>query len=239
MSIWVPKRFWKEATVEREAQGFGVRLDGRGVKTPAKTALILPSRALAEAVAAEWDAQEEKIDPTTMPVTRAANAALDKVRAQFDEVAGLIAAYGETDLLCYRADAPQELADRQAEAWDPLLDWAEAALGARLTATAGVMHIDQPEPALNALRARVHGLDPFELTALHDLVGLSGSLIIGLAALEGWADADTLWHMSRIDESWQQEQWGVDEEAAEVAAQKKDEFRQALRFYLLLQEAES
>jgi len=129
MSIWVPKRFWKEATVEREAQGFGVRLDGRGVKTPAKTALILPSRALAEAVAAEWDAQEEKIDPTTMPVTRAANAALDKVRAQFDEVAGLIAAYGETDLLCYRADAPQELADRQAEAWDPLLDWAEAALG--------------------------------------------------------------------------------------------------------------
>lgn len=239
MNAWAPKRFWKEATVEREAEGFGVRLDGRPVKTPAKATLLLPSRALAEAAAAEWDAQEEKIDPATMPVTRAANAAIDKVRVQFAEVAGLIAAYGETDLLCYRAETPQELADRQAEAWDPLLDWADAALSARLTATAGVMHIAQPEEALNPLRARVHGLNHFELTALHDLVGLSGSLVIGLAALDGWADADTLWHLSRIDEAWQQEQWGLDEEAAEVAAKKRVEFAQALRFYKLLQEAES
>lgn len=238
MNGWVPKRFWKEATVEREAEGFGVRLDGRAVKTPAKASLTLPSQALAEAVAAEWDAQGEKIEPATMPATRAANAAIDKVRAQFGEVAGLIAAYGETDLLCYRADAPQALADRQAEAWNPLLDWADSALGARLTATAGVMHIPQPEPALIALKTRVHALDPFELTALHDLVGLSGSLIIGFAALESWSDAETLWHLSRIDEAWQEEQWGIDEEAAAVAARKKDEFAQALRFFNLLKAAE-
>jgi len=233
MSGWTAKRFWKEATVEPEAGGFGVRLDGRAVKTPAKAPLVLPTRALAEAVAAEWDAQDEKIDPATMPFTRAANAAIDKVAVQFDEVAGLIAAYGETDLLCYRADGPEALTARQAEAWDPLLDWAEAALGARLTATAGVMHIAQPEPALDALRARVRSLDPFALTALHDLVGLSGSLIIGFAALENWSDADTLWHLSRIDEAWQEEQWGADEEAAELAARKKQEFLQALRFYTL------
>ena len=233
MSGWAAKRFWKEATVEPEAGGFGVRLDGRAVKTPAKAPLVLPTRALAEAVAAEWDAQDEKIDPATMPFTRAANAAIDKVALQFDEVAGLIAAYGETALLCYRADGPESLVSRQAEAWDPLLDWAEAALGARLTATAGVMHIAQPEPALDALRARVRSLDPFALTALHDLVGLSGSLIIGFAALENWSDADTLWHLSRIDETWQEEQWGADDEATELAARKKQEFLQALRFYTL------
>ncbi|MGC9369540.1 MAG: ATP12 family chaperone protein [Paracoccaceae bacterium] len=238
MSGWTAKRFWKEATVEPESGGFGVRLDGRAVKTPAKAPMVLPTRALAEAVAAEWDAQEEKVDPTAMPVTRAANAAIDKVAVQFVEVADMIAAYGETDLLCYRAEGPEALAARQSEAWDPLLDWAETALGARLRATAGVMHITQPEAALAALRARVHALDPFELTALHDLVGLSGSLIIGFAALKNWSDADALWHLSRIDEAWQQEQWGSDEEAAAVAARKKEEFVQALRFYRLSEGAE-
>ncbi|WP_212523658.1 ATP12 family protein [Actibacterium sp. MT2.3-13A] len=238
MSGWTAKRFWKEATVEREAEGFGVRLDGRPVKTPAKAPLLVPTRALAEAVAAEWDAQREKIDPETMPVTRAANAAIDKVAAQFDEVAGLIAAYGGTDLLCYRAETPEELAARQAEAWDPLLDWAESALGAWLTPTAGVMHVAQSEPALGALSARVHRLDPFELTALHDLVGLSGSLVIGLAALEGWADAETLWALSRIDETWQEDLWGADEEAAETAARKKQQFRQALHFFELLKKTD-
>lgn len=236
MSDWAPKRFWTTASVEQDGDGFGVRLDGRPVKTPAKAPLALPTRALAEAVAAEWDAQQDKVDPTTMPFTRSANAAIDKVATQFEEVATLIAAYGGTDLLCYRAEAPEELAARQAEAWDPLLDWAADRFGARLTPTAGVMHVEQPPAALAALTDRVKELDAFTLTALHDLVGLSGSLVIGLAALENWASVDELWQKSRIDENWQEEQWGVDVEAAEQAELKKAAFEHAQNFFKLLQE---
>ena len=233
MSNWAAKRFWKEATPVEEEGAFTVRLDGRPVKTPAKAALRLPTRALAEAVAADWDAQQDKVDPSIMPVTRSANAAIDKVTVQFDEVAEMIAAYGDSDLLCYRADSPAGLAARQAEAWDPLLDWAAARFGARLVSTTGVMHVAQPAPALAPLAAEVRAQDSFALTALHDLVGLSGSLVIGLAALENWEGPDALWARSRIDETWQEEQWGIDEEAAAQAAHKKAEFLHALRFFQL------
>lgn len=236
MSTWAAKRFWKDTLVEAEEGGFAVRLDGRAVKTPAKAALVMPTRALAEAVAAEWDAQEGTIDPQQMPVTRSVNAAIDKVATQFDEVAALIADYGGTDLLCYRADGPEGLCARQAEAWDPLLEWAAQRYGARLAPTSGVMHVAQDDAALKALAAEVRALCPFALTAVHDLVGISGSLVIGLAAIEGWADAEDLWARSRIDETWQEEQWGVDVEASELAASKKRDFEHALRFYKLLQE---
>lgn len=237
MSGWTAKRFWTDTTVETEENGFSVRLDGRAVKTPAKTALIVPTRAMAEAIEAEWQAQGEKIDPLTMPVTRSANAALDKVTPQKSEVANLIAAYGETDLLCYRADGPTGLVARQAEAWDSLLDWAEQALGARLAQTVGVIPVEQPPASVARLREHVGALTPFELTALHDLVGMSGSLIIGFAALHGWADPDELWRRSRIDETWQEEQWGVDVEASELADRKKTDFVHALRFYRLAGES--
>ena len=159
MSGWAPKRFWTSAEVAEAPGGFAVTLDGRQVKTPAKAPLVVPSRALAEAIAREWQAQDEKIDPATMPVTRGANAAIDKVRSQHAEVAALIADYGGTDLLCYRAEAPRELVARQSEHWDPLLDWAEAALGARLAVTQGVVPVAQPEAALAALGARVAAMD--------------------------------------------------------------------------------
>ena len=233
MSGWTAKRFWKAATVVPGAGGFAVHLDGRAVKTPAKAALLLPTQALAEAVAAEWQAQGEKVDPTTMPVTRAANAALDKVAAQHAEVAALIAAYGETDLLCYRAERPEELVCLQAAAWDGWLDWAEARYGARLATTRGVVPIAQPEAALAALAARVAGCDIWELAALHDLVGLTGSLVLGLAVAEGALGAEAAWDASRIDETWQIAQWGDDEEAAELAALKRQALLAAERFWHL------
>lgn len=231
MAEWAQRRFWRAASVEAMEGGrYRVLLDGRAVTTPARAALALPTRAMAEAIAAEWDAQEREVRPLTMPVTRAANAAIDRVRAQRGEVAALIAAYGESDLLCHRAEGPAELVARQAGAWDPLLDWARDALGAPLVATRGVIPCAQPPESLARLRAQVAALDPFALTALHDLVGLSGSLVIGLAAAEGVEDAERLWQASRIDETWQEEQWGVDAEAAEVAAGRRRAFLQARRF---------
>ena len=144
MTEWKLKRFWTEASVSEAEEGYAVLLDGRGVKTPAKTSLVVPTVELARAIAEEWDAQEGTIDPTTMPFTRSANAAIDKVTHQFDEVVNLLAEYGETDLLCYRADAPIELTQRQAEAWDPLLGWAKDTFGADLSPAKGVMFVEQP-----------------------------------------------------------------------------------------------
>lgn len=233
MSGWVAKRFWKTALVEAVAGGFTVKLDAREVKTPAKAALVLPTRAMAEAVAAEWDAQVTKIDPRTMPVTGSANAAIDKLGHQKAEVAGLIAAYGETDLLCYRAERPEALVARQAEAWDPWLDWAAQSFGARLRVTQGVVPVAQPEAAQAALAARVARCDIWELAALHDLVSLTGSLVLGLAVAEGRLCAAEAWRLSRIDEQWQTEHWGEDEEAAERAVVKEQAVLHAERFWIL------
>ncbi len=236
MSEWRPKRFWEAAHVAEADGMFEVLLDARPVRTPAKAALKVPTRAMAVAVAAEWDAQVEKVDPGTMPITRSVNAAIDKLRVQHGEVADMVAGYGDTDLLCYRAESPQELADRQGTLWDPLLDWADSELGARLRPVTGVMHRPQDAGALETLRGLVHGFDDFELTALHDLVGLSGSLVLGLAAVRGAQDVETIWDLSRLDEVWQAELWGVDEEAEEMAATKREAFLHALRFFHLAQE---
>ena len=237
MSQWKAKRFWKEARATEVEGGFAIELDGRPVKTPAKTALIVPTLAMAQAIAAEWDAQEGEINPAAMPVTRAANAALDKVTVQFDEVAELLAAYGDSDLTCYRADGPEELCQRQTAAWDPLLDWADATFGARLTPVAGVMHAPQNAQALEKLAGQVRAMDPFTLTAFHDLVGISGSLVIGLAAIHDYDEIDALWRLSRIDETWQEDMWGVDEEAREQAELKESDFCAAKHFHDLAQGA--
>ena len=213
--------------------GFAVLLDGRSIKTPAKRNLILPTRAMAQAVALEWDAQEGEINPETMPVTKTANAALDKVSIQHGEVADMLAAYGDSDLLCYRADTPEELVARQAAQWDPILDWAAETLGARLEPRTGVIHKPQDEHALAALSARTHALDAFKLAAFHDLVSLSGSLVLGFAAIEKLHDIGTLWDISRLDEIWQIEQWGVDDEAEALTSLKKSSFLHAERMFTL------
>jgi chaperone required for assembly of F1-ATPase len=233
MTGWAAKRFWTEVSLRPEGEGFAVLLDDRPVRTPLKAVLILPTEALAREVAAEWQAQSGAVQPATMPYTRTANSATDSVARNFDAVAGMLAAYGGTDLLCYRATGPADLVARQAAGWDPLLDWAATALLAPLRITAGVMHVDQPEQSLAALGAAVRNLDPFRLAAFHDLVALSGSLVLALAVSRGRLPAETAWNLSRIDETWQAELWGKDEEAAETAARKHGEFLQAARFFAL------
>ena len=234
MAGWnTKKKFWKDTTVSEQDGGFTILLDGRGVKTPAKTPVVVPTLAIAEAIAKEWDAQVEEIDPIQMPVTRWANAALDKVALQHREVADMLADYGGTDLLCYRADNPQELIARQAAAWDPALDWAAETLGARLKPVKGVMFEAQDSAALEQLRGRVHVFSNFELSAFHDLVSLSGSLVLGFAAVQEFAPIEELWALSRIDEQWQEEQWGEDEEATALAKTKKAAFLQAMTNFKL------
>ena len=166
-------------------------------------------------------------------MTRSANAAIDKVTIQLEEVANMIADYGDSDLLCYRADSPLELAERQALAWDPLLDWADKTFNARLEPRVGIMHAPQDPRATENLQREVHAFGPFELTAIHDLVGLSGSLILGLATAREYESPEALWALSRIDEQWQAEQWGDDDEAIEVAQKKMKEFLHAASFFKL------
>ena len=237
MSEWAAKRFWREVSVVPEEGAFALRLDGRALRTPAKAALRMPTAPLAEAVAGEWRAVEEVVNPLAMPLTRAANAAIDKVAPQREAVVGELAGFGASDLLSYRAAAPEGLVERQAAAWDPLLDWAEATHGARLAVTIGVMPVAQDPAALERLAAPLRAADAFALTALSDLVALSGSLVIGLAAVSGAWEADDLWERSRIDERWQEEVWGRDEEAAETAALRRRDFLGARRFHLLAGDA--
>lgn len=235
MTGWAARRFWTAATCEPAPGGFAVRLDARPLRTPAKAALVVPTREMAEAISAEWDAQGDRIDPFTMPVTRAANATIDKVIPQMADVAASVAAYGASDLLCYRAPSPDSLVDRQADAWDPLLDWASTALGARLVPTIGIIPVAQDPAALAILARHVGALGPFALTALYELVALSGSLVIGLAAIKGHSTPGHLWTVSRIDEDWQADQWGHDEDAAALAERKRGDFFQAFRFWQLSQ----
>ncbi len=233
MSNWRPKRFWKTASVVAEDGGFAVRLDERPVKTPAKQPLLVPTHALADLIAAEWDAQSGLVNPETMPVTRMANSAIDKVVPQYHEVATLLTAYGETDHLCYRATHPPALAEKQAIAWDPLLHWAAQALNAPLKTTDGIVPIAQDPAVLARLKEHVLELGNFKLAAFHDLVSISGSLVLAFAVGQGRLTAEDGWRLSRLDEDWQISLWGEDEDAAAAAAQKQADFHLAARFFAL------
>jgi chaperone required for assembly of F1-ATPase len=230
MSAWEAKRFWTKVSVEPQGDGFKILLDGRTLSTPVKVPLIVPTNMLADKIAAEWDAQQSKIDPQTMPFTRTANAAIDKVAPQHTEVADLLVEYGETDLLCYRAESPDSLVILQNAAWDPLLAWAETRLNAHLKKMLGVIHSPQNIVSMQSLSRKVHDLDNFSLAAFHDLVSLSGSLIIGFAVLEQFMPVETLWNASRVDENWQIERWGEDEEAAVDIDIKRSAFFHAADF---------
>ena len=231
MSEWAMKRFWKAVSVEELDGGFEVLLDGRKVKTPAKRSLVLPTRRIADEIAGEWDAQVETVDPTSMPWTRSANAALDKVATQRIEVASHLAEYAGTDLLSYRAAGPQELIDRQAENWDPLLFWLGQRFDVRLAVTSGVMPIQQTSDTLDRLAETMTPMTDFQLTAFHDLVTLTGSYTLALAATEDFAAPERIWQLSRLDEEFQIEQWGADEEATEHAAIKRSAFLHAHQFF--------
>ncbi len=225
------KRFWQQVTVVAVADGFEVLLDTRRLNTPSKSPLVVPTKPLAEAIAAEWQAQTKIVDPATMPMTRRANAAIDKVMVQQAEVVAMLAEYGGCDLLCYRADHPAELAARQGQVWDPILDWAAEAFGARLLVTSGVMHVAQDPAVLERMTLDIAALSPFALTGFHDIVTLSGSLVLALALVGEAFEPDHIWACASVDEQWQAEQWGVDDEAAVTEAAKKVAFFDAHRFF--------
>ena len=233
MSGWEAKRFWREVAIEPVSDGWTLRLDARPVRTPAKHSFVMPTAEMAEAAAAEWAAQTDRIRPLTMPVTRSVNAAIDKVAPERDGVVRMIAAYGATDLLCYRAEGPEALRARQDAGWEPLLAWAETTFGARLDATEGVMPRRQPSEALARLEQAVASETDFELTALSDLVSLTGSLVLGLAVARGRLSPGEAWALSRVDEEWQIAGWGEDAEAAEAAARRAEALAHAGRFHRL------
>ena len=200
------RRFYKEVTVEDGA----VLLDGRAVKTPARASLVLPTSTLAEAVAAEWRAQGEEIDPRAMPLTGLSNAAIDRVMPDPAAFARPLAAYAESDLLCYRADAPAELVARQADAWDPLLDWARTRFDVHFTITSGIVHAAQPPATIARLGEALMARDPFGLAAMAPIVTIGGSLVVALALAEDAIDADRAFDVTHLDELWQAERWGED-----------------------------
>jgi chaperone required for assembly of F1-ATPase len=227
------KRFYRTVSVVSDGDGFGVALDGKLIKSPAKAVMTLPSRALAEAVAAEWEAQGEAVKPDSMPLMQLSATAIDRVAPNRDAVIATIAAYGGTDLLCYRADGPAALAERQQAAWQPLLDWAMTAHDAPLLVTAGITHLAQPTPSLAALRAAVAAQDDWRLTALHQATALTGSLVLGLALLAGRIDADTAFELAELDASFQIERWGEDAEAAARRTALRAELHAARRLAAL------
>ncbi len=233
MAEWKARRFWKTADIRPQGEGWEVVLDGRPLRTPGKLPLILPTEALARAIAAEWDAQTDVIDPNRMPLTRAANSAVEKVTPQFHDVTSMLGDYGGTDLLSYRASEPEALTRMQAVGWDPLIDWAATELRAPLRITHGVIPVPQDPAVLLKLQAEIASLDAFALTALHDLVTLPGSLILGLAVLRGRLDAETAWKLARIDEEFQADRWGRDEDADLAAQGRLEAMRNAERFYHL------
>ena len=224
------KRFYKDVAVISGEAAHEIQLDGRPVRTPARAALALPTARLAEAVAEEWRRQGDTVDPRSMPFTGLANGAIDQIAPNRESFAAGIANYGTSDLLCYRAEGPAELVEREAAAWDPLLDWARRRYDVTFRVTQGIIPVDQPPETLERLDAAVRAFDPFPLAGLSTLVTLSGSLVCGLAIVEGGHDADAIWTASEIDEAWEVEQWGEDAEAAARSARRREEFAMARRF---------
>lgn len=220
----LPKRFYDDVGVDARDGGYVVLLDGRVVKTPAKRLLVLPNALLATRAAAEWARQEKHIDPAKMPLTRLANTALDGVADRVAEVADAIAEYAGSDLLCYRAESPDGLMRRQAEAWDPVIVWAGERFGGKFRLVGGLMPISQDKALLASVRSAFDGRTPLQLAALHTVTSLTGSALLALALAEKFLDAESVWRAAHVDEDWNIEQWGEDAEAAQRRALRREEF---------------
>ena len=220
------KRFYKDAAVTEEGGVWVVMLDGKPVRTPARRPLAAPTRELAQAIADEWQAQTDVIDPAHMPLTRLANSIIDGVADNPDEVRAEIVKYLGSDLLFYRADGPEGLTERQAEAWDPIVRWAADELGARFIVVEGVVFAAQPEEAIGAA-AKVIPSDAWRLGAAHSVMTLTGSALIALALAQGAIDADNAWKAAHVDEDWQMEQWGRDTLAMERRAYRDADMKAA------------
>lgn len=225
------KRFWKDVTVDAER---GVRLDDRPVRTPGRAPLVLPTAALAEAVADEWRDVAEIIDPRAMPLTGLANAAIDRIAPDTSAFAAGLAAYGESDLLCYRADSPPDLVARQAAAWDPPLAWARDRYDVHFEIATGVMHRRQPEATVERLSAAIAARPAFELAPLSPIVTITGSLVLALALAERAMTPEAVWTAANLDEDWQAEQWGEDDLAIKARETRRRDFDAAARFLSLV-----
>src|SRR2546423_5465333 len=220
------KRFYAKAGIVETMGGFAVTLDDKPIRTPSGRQVVVPARAIADAIAAEWDGQKELIEPLTMPMTRFANSVVDAVVDRVEAVTEDIAKYFETDLLFYRAGHPEALVAREAAHWDPLLFWAADALGAHFILTQGIVHVRQPDSAIAATRAALP-TDPWSIAALHVVTTLSGSALLALALMRGVIDQDQAWAAAHVDEDWNVEQWGRDEEVAARRAARLVDFRAA------------
>jgi chaperone required for assembly of F1-ATPase len=228
------KRFFDVAAPTSGADGFGVALDGRPVRTPAGRALTVPSEALALSMAAEWAAQGDKVDFATMPMNGLANAAIDRIAMDRDGFARGLASYAQGDCLAYRAAEPPSLAARQNDVWDPILDWARLRYDIVIRTTTGIVHCPQPDETVARLAAEVAALDPFRLAGLSPLVTVSGSLIVALAVADGALDAESGFRAGQLDELWQVEQWGEDDLALRTRAAHQADFKAGARFLSLL-----
>jgi chaperone required for assembly of F1-ATPase len=228
------KRFWKDARAVQQEDGWAVELDGRPLRTPAKSELLLSSDRLAGAVAREWAEAGETVDPSAMPLTGLANAAIDHVVPNPGTFAAGLAKYGESDLLCYRADSPAALIERQGAEWDPLLAWARRRFDIDFEVTAAITHVPQPDATVARLGHAVAALDPFRLAALSPLVTIGGSLVAGLAVVEQAVPAEAAWRAVSLDERWQLRQWGSDAEAEAALENKHRDFLAAAKFLELL-----
>jgi chaperone required for assembly of F1-ATPase len=230
----LPRRFYKSVTVGEAGAEHRVLLDGKAMRTPAKATFVVPTRALAEAIAVEWEAQREHIDPATMPLTKLVNSGMDGVRGREAAVRDDIAKYAASDLLCYRASQPEPLARRQSEVWDPILDWGRKVLGASFVTAEGIMPVAQPEAAKAALVRALAGYDAFELAALHVMTTLTGSALLALAHAHGRLRVEEAWAAAHVDEDWQISQWGEDAEAATRRQRRWAEMQAASRLLALL-----
>ncbi len=220
----LPKRFYEKAAAVATPEGFGLHLDGRPARTPGRAVLAVASLAVAEAMAAEWNAQGTLIDPATMPLTRLANTAIDGVAPRVAAVIDEIVAYAGSDLLCYRAEEPEGLVARQEARWSPVLAWARHTFGARFILVAGIRHAEQPAESLARLRAAAATPDPLRLAALNLATTLTGSALLALALARGRLTADEAWALAHLDEDWQIERWGADAEASARRALRRRDF---------------
>ena len=228
------KRFWRTVSVETEGGGWTIRLDGRSVKTPLRALLVVPTRSLAEAIADEWRTVNEIIDPRAMPMTGLANGAIDRIEPELETFKQGLARYSEADLACYRAETPYELVTRQEKAWDPLLAWARRRYGIDFETTSGLLHVVQPPAAVAQLTGAVRALDAFHLAGLSQLVTIGGSLVAALCVLDKAISPNDAWDAVSIDERWQLERWGTDQEAEAVTENRRRDFLSAAHFLDLL-----
>ena len=230
----LPKRFYEQVSVGGEPPLLPVLLDGRPIKTPMRAQLAVPVMALAEALAQEWDDQAEEIDPATMPLTRLCNTAIDRVSANPQLIIDEMTEFAGSDLLCYRADTPESLVGRQQAMWDPLLEFADETLGARFVTVSGLMHQAQPDTALAAISSYLGAQDAFALTAIHNITTLTGSCLIAVAVHHGRLSGLEAWSAAHVDEDWQIDQWGTDDEGTARRAGNKREFDAALKLLTVL-----